>query len=121
MSKLQLSVAVGNYDRIRPLVDGEVQIDGVDLAGSRRDLFSRLQARRLRYLRTLAQQLLGEDCCGNFPLHRGAGLSLASLSTYVPPFCRGTVNSPASAARAIPSGKPRKLCNFNKRRRDRPG
>ncbi len=30
MSKLQLSVAVGNYDRTRPLVDGAVQIDGVD-------------------------------------------------------------------------------------------
>ncbi|TKC86754.1 ABC transporter substrate-binding protein [Trinickia terrae] len=28
--KLQLSIAVGNYDRIRPLVDGDVQIDGVD-------------------------------------------------------------------------------------------
>lgn len=30
MSKLQLSVAIGNYDRMRPLVDGTVQIDGVD-------------------------------------------------------------------------------------------
>ncbi|WP_321967873.1 ABC transporter substrate-binding protein [Burkholderia cepacia] len=30
MSKLQLSIAVGNYDRIRPLIDGDVQIDGVD-------------------------------------------------------------------------------------------
>ena len=30
MSKLQLSVAVGNYDRVRPLFDGAVQIDGVD-------------------------------------------------------------------------------------------
>jgi 4,5-dihydroxyphthalate decarboxylase len=30
MSKLNLSVAVGNYDRMRPLVDGEVQFDGVD-------------------------------------------------------------------------------------------
>ncbi len=30
MNKLNLSIAVGNYDRIRPLVDGEVQIDGVD-------------------------------------------------------------------------------------------
>jgi 4,5-dihydroxyphthalate decarboxylase len=29
MNKLSLSVAVGNYDRMRPLVDGEVQIDGV--------------------------------------------------------------------------------------------
>ncbi|CAB3723705.1 hypothetical protein R8871_05102 [Paraburkholderia graminis C4D1M] len=30
MGKLNLSIAVGNYDRMRPLVDGEVQIDGVD-------------------------------------------------------------------------------------------
>lgn len=30
MSKLQLSVAVGNYDRCRPLFDGDVGIDGVD-------------------------------------------------------------------------------------------
>jgi 4,5-dihydroxyphthalate decarboxylase len=30
MSKFALSVAVGDYDRIRPLVDGSVPIDGVD-------------------------------------------------------------------------------------------
>lgn len=30
MTKLNLSVAVGDYDRTRPLVDGTVQIDGVD-------------------------------------------------------------------------------------------
>ncbi len=30
MAKLKLSVAIGNYDRIRPLVDGSVAIDGVD-------------------------------------------------------------------------------------------
>ena len=30
MTKLQLSIAVGDYDRNRPLVDGSVQIDGVD-------------------------------------------------------------------------------------------
>src|SRR5665213_911223 len=30
MSKLSLSIAVGDYDRIRPLVDGSVRIDGVD-------------------------------------------------------------------------------------------
>jgi len=30
MSKLQLSVAVGDYDRVRPLMDGTVGIDGVD-------------------------------------------------------------------------------------------
>ena len=30
MSRLSLSVAIGDYDRVRPLVDGSVQIDGVD-------------------------------------------------------------------------------------------
>jgi 4,5-dihydroxyphthalate decarboxylase len=30
MTRLQLSIAIGNYDRIRPLADGEVQMDGVD-------------------------------------------------------------------------------------------
>jgi 4,5-dihydroxyphthalate decarboxylase len=30
MAKLQLSVAIGDYDRMRPLYDGAVQIDGVD-------------------------------------------------------------------------------------------
>jgi 4,5-dihydroxyphthalate decarboxylase len=29
MSKLELSVAVGDYDRVRPLIDGDVSIDGV--------------------------------------------------------------------------------------------
>lgn len=30
MAQLELSIAVGNYDRVRPLIDGEVRIDGVD-------------------------------------------------------------------------------------------
>ncbi|TCP07446.1 hypothetical protein EV676_1041, partial [Caldimonas thermodepolymerans] len=30
MDKLNLSVAIGNYDRCRPLLDGDVQIDGVN-------------------------------------------------------------------------------------------
>src|SRR6201982_1171353 len=30
MSKLSLSVAIGDYDRNRPLISGAVQIDGVD-------------------------------------------------------------------------------------------
>ena len=29
MAKLSLSVAVGDYDRTRPLIDGTVQIDGI--------------------------------------------------------------------------------------------
>src|SRR5437764_13413000 len=30
MARLKLSIAIGNYDRVRPLFDGAVQIDGVD-------------------------------------------------------------------------------------------
>src|ERR1700733_5839244 len=30
MANLRLSIAVGDYDRMRPLMDGFVQIDGVD-------------------------------------------------------------------------------------------
>jgi 4,5-dihydroxyphthalate decarboxylase len=30
MAKLDLSIAIGNYDRVRPLMDGRVPIDGVD-------------------------------------------------------------------------------------------
>ncbi len=30
MAVLALSVAIGDYDRTRPLIDGAVQIDGVD-------------------------------------------------------------------------------------------
>jgi 4,5-dihydroxyphthalate decarboxylase len=30
MTQLRLSIAVGNYDRTRPLIDGDVRIDGVD-------------------------------------------------------------------------------------------
>jgi 4,5-dihydroxyphthalate decarboxylase len=30
MSKLPVSIAVGDYDRVRPLVDGDVRIDGVN-------------------------------------------------------------------------------------------
>ena len=31
MSNLNLSVAVGDYDRNRPLINGAVRIDGVDV------------------------------------------------------------------------------------------
>ncbi|MGN6523120.1 MAG: ABC transporter substrate-binding protein, partial [Actinomycetes bacterium] len=31
MSRLRLSFACGDYDRTRPLLDGTVQADGIDL------------------------------------------------------------------------------------------
>ena len=30
MDKLRLSIAIGNYDRVRPLADGDLRMDGVD-------------------------------------------------------------------------------------------
>src|SRR5262250_1315401 len=30
MSALQLSIAIGDYDRVRPIADGSVRIDGCD-------------------------------------------------------------------------------------------
>jgi len=30
LNKLKLSIAMGDYDRTRPIVDGRVKIDGVD-------------------------------------------------------------------------------------------
>lgn len=30
MTRLNLSLAIGDYDRVRPLLDGDVQIDGID-------------------------------------------------------------------------------------------
>ena len=34
MAKLDLSIAVGPYDRTRALIDGSVQIDGVNAASA---------------------------------------------------------------------------------------
>ncbi len=65
MTRLSLSVAVGDYDRTRPLFDGTIQIDGVSpirpdpQPGG--DLLPRLPACRIRHLRAVAVQLHGED------------------------------------------------------------
>ena len=68
-----------------PLIDGAVQIDGVDpvfmklYAGG--DLLPRLPRRGVRHLRMVAVELHGEDRAGQLSLCRGAGLRVA----HVPP------------------------------------
>jgi 4,5-dihydroxyphthalate decarboxylase len=86
MAKLNLSVAVGDYDRTRPLIDGNVTIDGVDPvfmnARSGRDFLSRLPRRRVRYLRTVAVELHGEDRAGRLSVYRRTGLRLPRLPPH---------------------------------------
>ena len=83
MSKLPLSIAIGDYDRVRPLVDGSVQIDGVDpvfmLAGTRGNLLPRIPPRRLRHVRIVDEQFLGQDRERRLSLCRSAGVSVARL------------------------------------------
>ena len=61
MAKLDLSVAVGDYDRTRPLIDGSVAIDGVNpifmTLEPRRDFLSCVPRRRIRRLRTVVVEL----------------------------------------------------------------
>ena len=89
MSKLNLSVAIGDYDRNRPLIDGAVQIDGVDPVFMKlypEEIFFRaFRNRGLRHLRMLAVELHGED--------RGAATVPMSAC---PPSCRGCSATPRS-------------------------
>ena len=57
MAKLKLSVAVGDYDRMRPLVDGAVQIDAVDPQFM---LLEPEEIRRIRKKLRLTQAAAGE-------------------------------------------------------------
>ena len=85
MAKLNLSVAIGDYDRNRPLIDGAVQIDGVDPVFMKlypEEIFFRaFRSRGFRHLRVLAVELHGEDRGGQLSLCRRAGVRVA----HVPP------------------------------------
>ncbi len=87
MSNFQLSVAVGNYDRIGPLIDGEVQIDGVDPVFMLQDP-DKIFFRALRHADSdICELSLSrysvKTAAATSLLPRGADLSLASLSEYV--------------------------------------
>ena len=84
MSKLKLSIAIGNYDRMRPLFDGAVQIDGVDpvfMTLPPEEIFFRaFRTDGLRHLRTVDVELHGQDRAGQLSLCRRAGVRVARCS-----------------------------------------
>ena len=61
MAKLQLSVAVGNYDRVRPLMDGAVQMAWGQLKAALSGLVSALLAKPPEALRQTQALLRRED------------------------------------------------------------
>ena len=79
MSKLNLSVAIGDYDRNRPLISGAVRSMGsircscYSVAGG--DFLSCVANLRLRYPRTVAIELYGENIRRQQPLCRNPVLS----------------------------------------------
>jgi len=68
MAKLSLSVAIGEYDRTRALIDGSVSIDGVDpvyMPLVPEEIFFRaFPRRRIRHLRIVALELCDQDGAG---------------------------------------------------------
>ena len=83
MTKLQISVAVGNYDRTRPLIDGEVAIDGAD---------------------PIYMMLSPEETFFRAFRHKAFDVSELSLSSYVVSVSRGTnayIAIPAYVSRAF--------------------
>ena len=66
MTRLTLSIAMGDYDRTRAIVDGRAQIDGVDpvcMLQSPEEMFFRaFRHQGFRYIRTVAVELLRDRC-----------------------------------------------------------
>src|SRR5436853_4164076 len=86
MSKLALSVAVGNYDRVRPLMDGTVQIDGVDPVFMNlppEEIFFRAFRSRDFDICELSLSSFGEDRRGQLPLCGRAGIRVARLPSQL--------------------------------------
>ena len=85
MSKLQVSIAVGDYDRVRPLVDGSVQIDGVDpvfmLLEPEEIFFRAFRHADFDICELSMSSFTVKTADGRLPLCRRAGVSV----TRVPP------------------------------------
>ena len=98
--KLSLSVAVGNYDRTRALVDGRVQIDGVHpaiMTLSPEEMF--FPACRFRYYRTFPCKLCGvagkrgQQICGP------ADIPVTRISPFID-LCHACIGHPDTGADA---------------------
>ena len=83
MSKLKLSIAVGDYDRVRPLVDGSVQIDGVDpvfmLLEPEEIFFRAFRHADFDICELSMSSFYGEDGEWRLSVCRGAGVSVARV------------------------------------------
>ena len=82
----QLSIAVGDYDRMRPLMDGVVQIDGVDpffLRLTPEEIFFRaLRHAEFDVCELSLSSFFVRTARERLPLCRAAGVSLARLPPH---------------------------------------
>ncbi len=87
MSQLNLSVAIGDYDRNRPLIDGAVRIDGVDPVFMKlvpEEIFFRaFRTPGFRHLRTVAVELHAENRARPMSLCRRSRLRVALFPPYL--------------------------------------
>ena len=86
MTKLTLSVAVGEYDRTRALTDGTVQIDGVApvvMNLSPEEIFFRaFRAAEFDICELSLSSFCVKTAAGNCPVRRRAGLPVASVPAH---------------------------------------
>ena len=86
MTKLQLSFAIGNYDRTRALIGSAVTIDGVDpvyMTLVPEEIFFRaFRAAEIRYLRALTIELYDSDRARREPLHSDTRLRFAGVPPH---------------------------------------
>ena len=87
MSKLQLSFAIGDYDRNRPLIDGAVQIDGVDpvvMTLSPEEMFFRaMRHEAFDVCEFSLSQLRAAHRARRLPVCRHSGFPVARVSPHV--------------------------------------
>ncbi|CAM5489774.1 ABC transporter substrate-binding protein [Eoetvoesiella caeni] len=91
MNKLNLSVAIGNYDRCRPLIDGTVKIDGVEpaiMTLSPEEIFFRaFRGREFDICELSLSSSTLQAAQGNFP-YVGIPIFLSRAFRHTSMYCR---------------------------------